>query len=72
MISLSLLVVRGSGETAVAFSGDGATNIGAFHEALNLAAVWTGMMTLISGGPGTRGHRSARFWLRRGGGLRPG
>jgi pyruvate dehydrogenase E1 component alpha subunit len=25
---------------AVAFFGDGATNIGAFHEALNLAAVW--------------------------------
>jgi pyruvate dehydrogenase E1 component alpha subunit len=26
---------------AVAFFGDGATNIGAFHEALNLAAIWT-------------------------------
>jgi pyruvate dehydrogenase E1 component alpha subunit len=25
---------------AVAFFGDGATNIGAFHEALNLAAIW--------------------------------
>ena len=24
----------------MAFFGDGATNIGAFHEALNLAAVW--------------------------------
>ncbi len=32
--------LRGSGEVAVAFFGDGATNIGAFHEALNLAAVW--------------------------------
>ena len=32
--------VRGSGQVAVAFFGDGATNIGAFHEALNLAAVW--------------------------------
>ena len=32
--------LRGSGEIAVAFFGDGATNIGAFHEALNLAAVW--------------------------------
>jgi pyruvate dehydrogenase E1 component alpha subunit len=31
---------RGSGQVAVAFFGDGATNIGAFHEALNLAAVW--------------------------------
>src|SRR6476661_8306299 len=33
--------LRGSGEVAVAFFGDGATNIGAFHEALNLAAVWS-------------------------------
>jgi pyruvate dehydrogenase E1 component alpha subunit len=34
-------VLRGSGQVAVAFFGDGATNIGAFHEALNLAAVWS-------------------------------
>ena len=27
-------------QVAVAFFGDGATNIGAFHEALNFAAVW--------------------------------
>jgi pyruvate dehydrogenase E1 component alpha subunit len=33
--------LRRSGQVAVAFFGDGATNIGAFHEALNLAAVWT-------------------------------
>jgi pyruvate dehydrogenase E1 component alpha subunit len=32
--------LRDSGQVAVAFFGDGATNIGAFHEALNLAAVW--------------------------------
>src|SRR5438105_4144472 len=32
--------VRGSGQVAVCFFGDGATNIGTFHEALNLAAVW--------------------------------
>jgi pyruvate dehydrogenase E1 component alpha subunit len=31
---------RGTDQVAVAFFGDGATNIGAFHEALNLAAVW--------------------------------
>lgn len=31
---------RKSGQVAVCFFGDGATNIGAFHEALNLAAVW--------------------------------
>jgi acetoin:2,6-dichlorophenolindophenol oxidoreductase subunit alpha len=31
---------RSSGQVAVCFFGDGTTNIGAFHEALNLAAVW--------------------------------
>ena len=31
---------RGTDQVAVAFFGDGSTNIGAFHEALNLAAVW--------------------------------
>jgi pyruvate dehydrogenase E1 component alpha subunit len=30
----------GSGSVAVAVCGDGATNIGAFHESLNLAAIW--------------------------------
>jgi TPP-dependent pyruvate/acetoin dehydrogenase alpha subunit len=32
--------LRGTEQVAVAFFGDGATNIGAFHEALNLGAVW--------------------------------
>ncbi len=31
---------RGSGQVAVVFFGDGTTNLGAFHEALNFAAVW--------------------------------
>src|SRR5215208_6496613 len=31
---------KGTGEVAVCFFGDGTTNIGAFHEALNFAAVW--------------------------------
>ena len=31
---------RGEGDVSVCFFGDGTTNIGAFHEALNLAAVW--------------------------------
>lgn len=31
---------RGESRVAVAVFGDGATNIGAFHEALNLAAIW--------------------------------
>jgi pyruvate dehydrogenase E1 component alpha subunit len=33
--------LRGTSQVAVAFFGDGATNIGAFHEALNLASVWS-------------------------------
>ncbi len=32
---------RGSGAVAVCFFGDGTTNIGAFHEALNMAQIWT-------------------------------
>ena len=32
--------VRGTDNVAVAVFGDGATNIGAFHEGLNLAAIW--------------------------------
>lgn len=31
---------RGSRQVATCFFGDGTTNIGAFHEALNMAAVW--------------------------------
>jgi acetoin:2,6-dichlorophenolindophenol oxidoreductase subunit alpha len=31
---------RGTEQVAVCFFGDGTTNIGAFHEALNLAAIW--------------------------------
>ncbi len=33
-------LIRESGQVTVAFFGDGTTNIGAFHEALNLAAIW--------------------------------
>ena len=32
--------VQGNDRVAVAIFGDGATNIGAFHETLNLAAIW--------------------------------
>jgi len=32
--------VRKSGQVSVCFFGDGTTNIGAFHEALNLAVIW--------------------------------
>jgi pyruvate dehydrogenase E1 component alpha subunit len=31
---------RGTDQVAVCFFGDGSTNIGSFHEALNLAAIW--------------------------------
>jgi len=31
---------RGSGQVATCFFGDGTTNIGAFHEALSMAATW--------------------------------
>jgi pyruvate dehydrogenase E1 component alpha subunit len=31
---------RGTGQVTVCFFGDGTTNIGAFHEALNFAVVW--------------------------------
>ena len=32
--------IRRTGQVTACFFGDGATNIGAFHEAVNLAAVW--------------------------------
>jgi TPP-dependent pyruvate/acetoin dehydrogenase alpha subunit len=38
---------RGSGQVAVCFFGDGATNIGAFHEALNMAAVWSAPVVFV-------------------------
>jgi len=30
----------GTGSVCIAYSGDGSTNIGAFHESVNLAAIW--------------------------------
>src|SRR3982074_241563 len=38
---------RNSGQVAVCFFGDGTTNIGAFHEALNLAAVWKAPVVFV-------------------------
>ncbi len=31
---------RGTGQVSMTFFGDGATNIGTFHESLNMAAIW--------------------------------
>jgi acetoin:2,6-dichlorophenolindophenol oxidoreductase subunit alpha len=38
---------RKSGQVAVCFFGDGTTNIGAFHEALNLAVVWKAPVVFV-------------------------
>jgi len=38
---------RQSGQMAVCFFGDGTTNIGAFHEALNMAAVWKAPVVFV-------------------------
>jgi pyruvate dehydrogenase E1 component alpha subunit len=38
---------RSSGQVAVCFFGDGTTNIGAFHEALNLAVVWKAPVVFV-------------------------
>ena len=38
---------RKSGQVAVCFFGDGTTNIGSFHEALNMAAVWKAPVVFV-------------------------
>ena len=39
--------LRGEDAVAMDFCGDGATNIGTFHEALNMAAVWKAPVVFI-------------------------
>ncbi len=39
--------LRGEDRVALTFFGDGATNIGTFHEALNMAAVWSAPIVFI-------------------------
>jgi acetoin:2,6-dichlorophenolindophenol oxidoreductase subunit alpha len=39
--------LSGSGRVTVTFFGDGATNIGAFHESLNMAAIWRLPLILV-------------------------
>ena len=39
--------MKGSEAIALAFCGDGATNIGTFHEALNMAAVWAAPVVFV-------------------------
>ena len=38
---------RGTEQVALCFFGDGTTNIGAFHEALNMAAVWKAPVVFV-------------------------
>jgi len=38
---------RKSGQVALCFFGDGTTNIGSFHEALNMAAVWKAPVVFV-------------------------
>ena len=39
--------LRGSDSVALAFCGDGATNIGTFHESLNMASVWRAPVVFV-------------------------
>ncbi len=39
--------LRGTDAAALAFCGDGATNIGTFHEALNMASVWRAPVVFV-------------------------
>jgi len=39
--------LTGRGSVAMTFIGDGATNIGTFHESLNLAAVWKAPIVIV-------------------------
>jgi pyruvate dehydrogenase E1 component alpha subunit len=39
--------LRGTTQVAMTFFGDGATNIGSFHEALNMASVWKAPVVFI-------------------------
>jgi pyruvate dehydrogenase E1 component alpha subunit len=39
--------LRGTDSVAMAFCGDGATNIGTFHEALNMASVWKAPVVFV-------------------------
>jgi len=39
--------LRGTDAVAMSFCGDGATNIGTFHEALNMAAVWAAPIVFV-------------------------
>jgi pyruvate dehydrogenase E1 component alpha subunit len=39
--------LRGTSQVAMTFFGDGATNIGSFHEALNMASVWKAPVVFV-------------------------
>ncbi len=59
--------LRGDGRVSVTFFGDGATNIGTFHEALNMASVWgstprCGRRPPSTTWPSGPGHSASQGW----------
>ena len=53
--------LQGSGQVAMTFCGDGATNIGTFHESLNMAAAWKVGVVFIVEQPLRRVHAAAQY-----------
>ncbi len=53
--------LRGEKRVAVAYFGDGASNIGAFHEALNMASVWKLPVVFVCQNNGYAEHTKLTF-----------
>ena len=53
--------LRGTNGVTVAYFGDGATNTGAFHEAVNLAAVWNLPVLFVCETTATHSRRDSRI-----------
>lgn len=53
--------LRGEKRVAVAYFGDGASNIGAFHEALNMASVWKLPVVFVCQNNGYAEHTKLAF-----------
>jgi pyruvate dehydrogenase E1 component alpha subunit len=54
--------LRGEDRVTVCHFGDGATNIGAFHEALNLASLWTLPVVFVCQNNGYAEHCPESPW----------